>query len=144
MKKKPFLLLGCVVLLLTSYSSRNPSIATNKDISLVDAKNYLKNYRTERQLISTTGADDNLTEGYMDLTTDQLVELLNQAKSTGQKSVRIYSGFDGNNYYLLLNGIDGNGVESKSNSIKSISIGGIRPTDCPKYCDITSTLLYSK
>ncbi|MBS1573050.1 MAG: hypothetical protein JST62_11695 [Bacteroidetes bacterium] len=144
MEKKLISALGLLVLFLSSNSSSNFNVDLSKDVTLDDAKSYFKNYRLDRQLSTKDGSYENFTEGYIDLSKEQIDEIQRLTKLSGQNKVRVYSGYDGNNYYLLLNGVDRNGGEIKSNTLKAVFVGGTTATDCPKYCDITSTYLYSK
>jgi hypothetical protein len=120
---------------------KNPPIA---DISLSDAQSYFLQYRQSRMLAGGVGIDENKTEGYVDFTVEQLDLLDKQVNVDGLKKVRIYSGYDGKSNFLMLNSFDAQGNEITPVRVRTISIGGLKPNDCPKYCEVSRTVLYTK
>ncbi|MBS1573051.1 MAG: hypothetical protein JST62_11700 [Bacteroidetes bacterium] len=115
-----------------------------KNLPEDEAKNYFLMYRQVRLLADVDGRDDNMTEGYIDLTKAQLNALLRETSNSSIDKIRVYSGYDGKNYSLMVNGFDANGNEYNPTKIIQIQVGGIRPNDCPKYCEVTGTALFSK
>jgi hypothetical protein len=85
-----------------------------------------------------------MTEGYIDLTKSQLNALLTETSNSSIDKIRVYSGYDGKNYSLMVNGFDTSGNENNPAKIRQVQVGGLRPNDCPKYCEVTGTALYTK
>lgn len=99
-----------------------------------EAKEYFANYL---KLNPSSGKS-----GYFDISRQTLKELNSNMKTD---NARIYFGESANpddlTTYLLMNDVNANGQEEKSDSLKLLKVT-ISKDDCPKYCDFNQTYLW--
>lgn len=117
-------------------------------VTIADAKREFQNYRIAMNYIDArTGRETDSKSGYFDISVRTLQNLLDEMRNNNWENVRVYNGMDTSGARsLLVSGLTLSGgrlLESTLSStqmvkVNNISIGG---SECPRWCDITQTIL---
>ncbi len=100
--------------------------------------------------VTTSQQNQNFVNGYFDITKNNLDQLNSAMNNFGNTKIRVYYGQDyvddknPKKNFLMVNGFDTGGNELKNTDLQLILSDIAFERDCPRYCDINQTYLYSK
>ncbi len=163
--KKTIYLLGVILLatsILTNCKCKKPIQYSQESVieatmmidapySVAEAKEDFNNFRKNMGYITASNISKDNENGYFDIKSETLSNLLMQAGQNGWKNLRIYNGIDKNGTRILivseLNvGPDGKVIETKvANTDLLIKVKNpplsASGSDCPRWCDVSGTTL---
>ena len=157
--KKTIYLLGVILFIasmLTSCKCKKPvqfssnieaSITIEAPYSVAEAKQDFSNFRKSMGYVdAATGRSSDTQNGYFDISTGTLQNLMRKASEKGWANIRVYHGIDKNGGRILIaNGLSaGSGESSKLDSDQVIKVENpsLGPgADCPRWCDVSGTTL---
>lgn len=122
------------------------SMTIEAPYSVAEAKQDFSNFRKSMGYVDATGRSSDTQNGYLDISTGTLENLMRKASEKGWTNIRVYHGIDKNGGRILIaNGLSaGSGEISKSDSDQVIKVDNpsLGPgADCPRWCDVGSTTL---